>query len=118
MLSLRQTHIKTRSHLFLCSPAQGPLHSLIILKSEYLGGVFGEILIWIPWAGTERVHPSVVELLVHGNILGDVKLISILEATMGTVIAWRMETRPYSYKVHQFGSHSDLLMPVRVCPIQ
>ena len=63
----------TRSHI-LCSPVQGPLCSLIILKLEYLGRVFGEILIWIPWAGTERVHLSVVELLAHRNILGGVKL--------------------------------------------
>src|SRR5882724_8529748 len=100
----------TRSHV-LCSPAQGPLHSSVILKLEYLGRVFGEILIWIPWAGTERVHPSVAESLVCRNSLGGVELVSILEATMGTVIAWRTKTRPDSYKVHQFGSCFDHLMP-------
>src|SRR5882724_2772861 len=110
MLPLRGTHNKTRSHP-LCSPAQGPLCSLIILKLEYLGRVFGEILIWIPQAGTERVHPSVVELLAHRNFLGSVELVSILEATVGMVIAWRTKTRPDYYKVHQFGSCSNHLMP-------
>src|SRR5882724_11854409 len=95
-LTFKEGFSTTRSHL-LCSPGQGPLHSLIILKLEYLGGVFGEILIWIPWAGTEKAHLSVVELLVHGNILGGVELISILDATVGTVIAWRIKTRPNSY---------------------
>src|SRR5882724_8277169 len=102
MLPLRGTHIKARSHL-LCSPAQGLLHSSVILKLEYLGGVFGEILIWIPWAGTERVHPSVAESLACGNILGGDELISILEATVRTVIAWRMKTRPDSYKYINLG---------------
>jgi len=111
MLPLRGTHINTRSHLLLCSPVKGLLCSSIILKLEYLGIVLGEILIWIPQAGMERAHPSVEELLAHGNILGGVKLISILEATMGMVIAWRMKTRPDSYKVHQFGSRSDHLTP-------
>ena len=77
MLPLRGTYIKTRSHL-LCSPVQGPLHSSIILKLEYLGRVFGEILIWFTQAGTERVHPSVAESLTCGNILGGIKLVSIL----------------------------------------
>ena len=110
MLPLRGTCVKTRSHLLLCSLAQGPLHSSIILKLEYLGRVFGEILIWIPWAGIERVDPSVVESLVCGNIFGGVKLVSILKATMGMVIAWRTKTRPDSYQVHQFGSCSNHLL--------
>src|SRR5882724_4784425 len=101
-LTFKEDFSTTRSHL-LCSPVQGPLHSSVILKLEYLGGVFGEILIWIPRAGMERAHPSVVELFACGNILGGVELISILEATVGTVIAWRTKTRPDSYKVHQFG---------------
>src|SRR5882724_8706777 len=109
-LTFKEGFSTTRSHL-LCSLAQGPLHSLVILKLEYLGRVFGEILIWIPRAGTERAHPSVAESLVCGNILGGVELISILEATVGTVIAWRMKTHPESYKVHQFGSCSNHLTP-------
>src|SRR5882724_7601442 len=108
-LTFKEGFSTTRSHL-LCSPAQGLLHSSIILKLEYLGGVFGESLIWIPWAGTEKVHPSVAESLARGNILGGVQLVSILEATMGMVIAWRKKTRPDSYKVHQFGSLSNHLM--------
>src|SRR5882724_11687932 len=70
-LTFKEGFSTTRSHL-LCSLAQGPLHSSIILKLEYLGGVFGEILIWIPQAGMERAHCSVAELLACRNILGGV----------------------------------------------
>jgi len=62
-------HVKTRSHL-LCSPAQGAAVFFDYPQLEYLGGVFGEILIWNPMGGTERVHPSVVELLAHETSLG------------------------------------------------
>src|SRR5882724_5295604 len=51
-LTFKEGFSTTRSHL-LCSPVQGPLCSSVILKLEYLGRVFGEILIWIPQAGME-----------------------------------------------------------------
>ena len=47
---------KLGSHL-LCIPVQGQLHYLFIFKLEYIGGVFGEILIWIPWAGRKECIP-------------------------------------------------------------
>jgi len=108
MLPLRGTYIKTRSHL-LCSPVQGPLHSSIILTGISWQSLWGDNHM-DPMGWYRRAHPTVAESLAHGNILGGVKLISILEATMGMVIAWRMKTRPDSCKVHQFGSCSDHLM--------